>query len=86
MSQTLTLYNADLSPPVRVVKIVSKLIGLQLELRYEIPIIVTSNLNKKKCTVEQSYNFRNIDLAKGEHLQESFLKVNSANLRNCTGS
>lgn len=34
MPNKLILYNVDLSPPVRTVKIVAKLIGLELELRY----------------------------------------------------
>lgn len=33
MSNKLILYNLDLSPPVRTVKIVARLLGLNLELR-----------------------------------------------------
>lgn len=33
MSNKLILYNVDMSPPVRAVKVVAKLIGVELELR-----------------------------------------------------
>lgn len=35
MSNKLVLYNVDFSPPVRTVKIVAKLIGVELEIRLE---------------------------------------------------
>lgn len=34
MSNKLVLYNLDVSPPVRAVRTVAKLLGLELELRY----------------------------------------------------
>lgn len=33
MSNKIILYNVDLSPPVRVVKVVAKLIGVEFEIR-----------------------------------------------------
>lgn len=50
MSNKLTLYNLDVSPPCRAVRIIAKLLNVEFEIR-------------------------NIDLSKGEQLQESFIKV-----------
>lgn len=74
MSGKLILYNVNLSFPVRAVKIVARLLDLELELRYVNNRIYLACVQIFKLNIQFSIN-SDIDLLNGEQLKEPFVKV-----------
>lgn len=70
MSGRLILYHLEMSPPSRAVRIVARLIGLELELRY-----LATNQFEMDILFQNFFFFRSVDSFESEQSSEAFIRV-----------